>query len=98
MNYSQSILKKLGSTFAKETLGDLFLCFCDRNHFNRTHNNLHAVVDEIRKALTQLMGYTNTSFRIINVFPIRYVSLVESVLTKPLGGGTVQAMDIVHPK
>lgn len=56
--------------FCRRNLRDLFPKFCDRTRFNRTRRALHAVIDEIRKQLTNILGYQNKSVRIIDSIPI----------------------------
>ncbi|SNS36090.1 hypothetical protein SAMN05446037_1008146 [Anaerovirgula multivorans] len=45
--------------FCKKNLPDLFPKFCSRTCFNRTRRGLHAVIDEIRKELTLMLGYNH---------------------------------------
>lgn len=56
--------------FCRKNLRDLFPKFCDRTRFNRTRRGLHAVIDEIRKELTSLLGYQSQSVRVIDSIPI----------------------------
>ncbi len=48
--------EKVWLGFCKRNLRDLFPKFCDRIRFNRTRRALHAVIDEIRKELTNILG------------------------------------------
>jgi len=43
--------------FCKKNMRDLFPRFCDRTRFNRIRRNLHAVIEEIRKELSNLTNY-----------------------------------------
>ncbi|SNS91763.1 transposase, IS4 family [Anaerovirgula multivorans] len=56
--------------FCKKNFQDLFPRFCSRTRFNRTRRGLHAVIDEIRKELTVMLGYHHNSYRIIDSIPI----------------------------
>lgn len=56
--------------FCRRNLRDLFPKFCDRTRFNRTRRALHAVIDEIRKQLSCILGYQNESVRIVDSIPI----------------------------
>ncbi|MFT9494171.1 IS982 family transposase [Anaerosolibacter sp.] len=56
--------------FCKKNLKDLFPILCSRTRFNRTRRNLHAVIDEIRKSLTSLLGYRAQSVRVIDSIPV----------------------------
>lgn len=56
--------------FCKKNLKDLFPRFCDRTRFNRTRRGLHAIIDEIRKEITSMLGFNNDPYRIIDSIPI----------------------------
>lgn len=56
--------------FCRKNLRDLFPKFCDRTRFNRTRRGLHAVIDEIRRELTSILGYQSHSVRVIDSIPI----------------------------
>lgn len=56
--------------FCKKNLRDLFPRFCDRTRFNRTRRNLHAVIKEIRKELSNLTDYVQQPYRIVDSIPI----------------------------
>ncbi|WP_432406379.1 IS982 family transposase [Wukongibacter sp. M2B1] len=56
--------------FCRKNFRDLFPKFCDRSRFNRTRRALHSVIDEIRKEIASMLGYTNNPYRIIDSIPI----------------------------
>ncbi|MDK2801175.1 MAG: hypothetical protein PWQ70_2794 [Clostridiales bacterium] len=56
--------------FCKKNMRDLFPRFCDRTRFNRTRRNLHAVIEEIRKELSNLTSYAQQPYRIVDSIPI----------------------------
>ena len=56
--------------FCKKNMRDLFPKFCDRTRFNRTRRNLHAVIEEIRKELSNLTDYAQQLYRIVDSIPI----------------------------
>ena len=56
--------------FCRRNLRDLFPKFCDRTRFNRTRRALHAVIDEIHKQFSCILGYQDESMRIIDSIPI----------------------------
>lgn len=56
--------------FCKKNMRDLFPKFCDRTRFNRTRRNLHAVIEEIRKKLSELTEFIHKPYRIIDSIPI----------------------------
>ncbi len=56
--------------FCKKNMKDLFPKLCDRSRFNRTHRNLHAVIEEIRKELSSLTELAEKPYRIIDSIPI----------------------------
>jgi len=57
-------------SFCKKNRRDLFLKFCDRTGFIRTRKSLHAVIEEIRKELSNHTGYANQPYRVVNSIPI----------------------------
>lgn len=62
--------EKAWFSFCKKNLTDLFSRFCDRTRFNRTHRNLQAVIEEIRKKISNITGYALQSYRIVDSIPI----------------------------
>jgi hypothetical protein len=56
--------------FCKKNLRDLFARFCDRTRFNKTRRNLHAIIEEIRKELSNLTDYAQQPYRIVDSIPI----------------------------
>jgi len=43
---------------------------CDRTRFNRTRRNLHAIIEEIRKYMTSILGYQAQPVRVIDSIPL----------------------------
>lgn len=62
--------EKAWFSFCKKNMRDLFPRFCDRTRFNRTRRNLHAVIEEIRKKLSELTEFIHKPYRIIDSIPI----------------------------
>lgn len=56
--------------FCKKNLTDLFPRFSHRTRFNRTRRGLHAIIEEIRKEITSMLGLTDNCYRIIDSIPI----------------------------
>jgi len=56
--------------FCKKNMKDLFPKLCDRSRFNRTRRNLHAVIEEIRKELSNLTELAKEPYRIIDSMPL----------------------------
>ncbi|SNT22695.1 Transposase DDE domain-containing protein [Anaerovirgula multivorans] len=56
--------------FCKKNLSDLFPSFCHRTRFNRTRRALHAIIEEIRKEITSMLGFNGNPYRIIDSIPI----------------------------
>ena len=56
--------------FCKKNMQDLFPKLCDRSRFNRTRRNLHAVIEEIRKELSNLTELSDQPYRIVDSIPI----------------------------
>lgn len=56
--------------FARKNLRDLFPKFCERSRFNRTRKNLHAVIEEIRVKIPEILGYSKDPYRIIDSIPV----------------------------
>jgi hypothetical protein len=56
--------------FCKKNMKDLFPKFCDRTRFNRTRRNLHSIIEEIRKDLSTITGYSLEPYRVVDSIPI----------------------------
>lgn len=57
--------------FCKNNMKDLFLRFCDRIRFKRPRRNLHTVIEEIHKELSNLTACIQQSYRIVDSIPIQ---------------------------
>mgnify|MGYP001218780365 FL=1 len=57
-------------TFVKRNFKDLFPRMYDRTRFNRTRQNLHAIIEAIRKYMTSILGYQAQPIRVIDSIPI----------------------------
>jgi len=64
------IYEKAWFNFVKKNLKDLFPDICHRTRFNRTRRNLHDVIKQIRKKLSEILGYSLDDYRIIDSIPI----------------------------
>jgi len=72
--------------FCRKNLKDLFPKFCHRSRYNRTRRNLHAVIDEIRKALTHKFGASTDLYRIVDSIPIPVCKFGRAVFHKAFKG------------
>jgi len=77
---------------------DLFPKFCHRTRFNRIRRNLHAVIEEIRKELSNLTGYKYEQYRVIDSIPYQYASLEEQDSIKPLGDMKLLTVHVLQKK
>jgi hypothetical protein len=72
--------------FCKKNMRDLFPRFCDRTRFNQTRRNLHAVIEEIRKELSNLTDYAKQPYRIVDSIPIPVCKFGRAMSRKTFKG------------
>jgi len=62
--------EKAWYSYCRKNFSDLFPNFCDRSRFNRIRRDLHAVINEIRKSLNEILQPLNTPYRIVDSAPV----------------------------
>lgn len=62
--------EKAWFNFCKKNFKDLFPRFCDRSRFNRTRRALFKIIELIHKKLSQLLGYYDSTVRVVDSMPL----------------------------